>query len=68
MIVPYKEENGNVVMSVEQFGQLTNRIKDESYAQGYEDGCHDTYMQCVANISNAAINKNSKNEKTSLRG
>lgn len=56
MIIPYKEENGNIVISVKDFEQLTQQIKDEAYAQGYEDGCSDTYMQCVADITRTSMN------------
>jgi len=59
MIIPIHliDDNGNVVMSREEFTELCNQIRKDAYAEGYEDGCSDTYMQCIADITHTSMTR-----------
>ena len=67
MILPVvNNENGIITFTQEE---LTDILR-QSYNEGYEDGCTDTYMQCISKMSDDALNKPHKKyeKKQQLNG
>ena len=56
-------ENGDIIMSMEEWWNITQKI----YAEGYQDGCADTYAQCVARLSSDALKVKEPQPKTKQR-
>lgn len=56
-------DDGNIVMTMEEWYEVTQKV----YAEGYQDGCADTYAQCVAQLSSDALKVKEPKSKAKQR-